>query len=88
VPHGEYGDLSREAQGEHERAIFHDRHDRVAEVWVHHSSVSFLLKARPCALEAAIIAIAVTGEHMQFDCQAARKDCGPRSRNFDQASRK
>jgi hypothetical protein len=45
-------------------------------------------KARPCALEAAIIAIAVTGEHMQFDCQAARKDCGPRSRNFDQASRK
>ncbi len=44
VPHGEHGDLSSEAQGEHERAIFHDRHDRVVEVWVHHLSVSFLLK--------------------------------------------
>jgi hypothetical protein len=44
VPHGEHGDLSGEAQGEHERAVFHNRHYRVVEVWVHHSSVSFLLK--------------------------------------------
>ena len=70
VPHGEYGDLSREAQGEHERAIFHDRQKRVMEVRVHHLSVSFLLRRALCAREAAIIAIAVTGEHMQFDCQA------------------
>jgi hypothetical protein len=45
-------------------------------------------KARPCASEAAIIAIAVTGEHMQFDCQAATKDRGPWSRPFGQASGK
>jgi hypothetical protein len=38
VPHREHGDFSSETQGEHERAIFHDRHDRVVEVWVHHSA--------------------------------------------------
>ena len=70
VPYGEHGDLSGEAQGEHERAVFHDRHDRMVEVWMHHSSEILPAKGRPCAPEAAIIAIAVTGEHMQFDCQA------------------
>jgi hypothetical protein len=85
MPHGEHGDLSGETQGEHERAIFHDRQKRVMEVWVHHLSVSFLLRRALCAREAAIIAIAVTGEHMQFDCQAAVKDRGRWSRAFGQA---
>jgi hypothetical protein len=88
MPDGEHGDFSGEVQGEHQRAIFHDRQNRVMEVRVHHLSVSFLLRRALCAREAAIIAIAVTGEHMQFDCQAADKDRGPWSRAFAQASGK
>jgi hypothetical protein len=35
-----------------------------------------------------MIAVAVTGEHMQFDCHAADKDRDPPSRPFGQASGK
>ena len=48
------GDLSSEDQGEHERAIFHDRHHREIIIRFHHFLVPLLLKLGLGAREAAI----------------------------------
>jgi len=70
------GDLSREDDGKQERAIFHDRHDFVVEVRVHHFLISFLFKRGRCAREAAIVGTIATGEREPVDCQEANE--GPR----------
>ena len=48
------GDLSSEDHGEHERAIFHDRHHREIIIRFHHLLIPFLLKLGRGAREAAI----------------------------------
>ncbi len=48
------GDLSSEDDGEHERAIFHDRHHREIIIRFHHLLIPFLLKLGLGAREAAI----------------------------------
>ena len=48
------GDFSSEDHGEHERAIFRDRHHREIIIRFHHVLIPFLLKLGHGAREAAI----------------------------------